>query len=355
MIKISFIIPVYNGEKTITESVKSISKWNFNEEIEILIVNDGSTDHTGDICKKLETDDNRITVFNIQNSGQGIARNYGIDHAKGKYISFVDADDSVEINQLKKLFDLAEKLELDIAYGSYKRIKNQKTDWIHLAGVGYMNKNGNKEEKKLYHLLKSESSFGYLWNKLYRKEFLDANSFRMDDIRKIYMEDLLFQLKIWTKNPVTYCVDYPIYSYNISNVSTTRKSDELIDQKNLSMLTNYIQFLKDEKQMAENLDILVPLICRVVCWSLVKNISYEGISFKKIKKRFETFVNNNEIQKVLSQKKVIRNVWKLPSKLQSLFYSVVLISMRKKWSCFIASIFCCMFPLMKIYIKKVLR
>ena len=95
--KISVIVPVYNIEKNITRCVKSILSQSFTD-FEILLINDGSTDHSKEICEELQTTDPRITLYNKINGGLSDARNYGIERAKGEYISFVDGDDYIEHN-----------------------------------------------------------------------------------------------------------------------------------------------------------------------------------------------------------------------------------------------------------------
>lgn len=93
--KISIIVPVYNGEKSIERCISSICNQTY-ADIEVIIVNDGSTDRTREMCEQMCKQDRRIKLFNIQNGGVANARNYGIDHSTGEYIMFVDADDYIE-------------------------------------------------------------------------------------------------------------------------------------------------------------------------------------------------------------------------------------------------------------------
>ena len=95
--KISIIIPIYNGEKFIEKCIKSIKNQTF-KDFEIILVNDGSSDNSGQICDELAKNDNRIKVIHQENLGVSEARNRGIIASKGEYICFIDCDDYIKVN-----------------------------------------------------------------------------------------------------------------------------------------------------------------------------------------------------------------------------------------------------------------
>ena len=138
---------------------------------------------------------------------------------------FVDADDWVDTEQIYRMWQKAEDTGADVVMGSYVRVNTGKRERISLPGEGFIRRDGTKQEQWLYHRVKTESGFGYVWNKLYRKAFLEQHALRMDDIRKIYMEDQLFNLKLWSCHPNWFCMEAPLYYYDISNASTTRKAE----------------------------------------------------------------------------------------------------------------------------------
>ena len=354
-LEISFIIPVFNGENSIEKSIGSILKWNREPKIEILVIDDGSTDGTLSLCKKIAKTDTRIKPFTIENSGQSIARNYGMKQCMGKYIYFVDADDQVDTEEIFHMWEIAEKEKADVVMGSYFRVNGVQSERIHLAGEGFISRSGNTTEQALYHKVKTESAFGYVWKKINKKEFLDKNNLKMDDIRKVYMEDQLFNLKVWSKNPIWYCYDKPVYFYEIGNVSTTRKAEPQIHIKNLTMIDSLIAYLDANRNLEENLDVLIPLIMRTFCWSLVKNIEYEGKNAAKIKERAKAYIASENIQRVIRMKGAVKVLWKLPSFLQAAFYSGCMVLIRLKWSGFVTFVFCFTYPIMKKYIFSVLK
>ena len=123
MIKISVIIPVYNGEKYIKRCIDSIKKQTFNDW-EIILVDDGSKDKTGVICDSYALEDKRIKVFHKSNGGVSVARNFGIDKAIGDYITFVDCDDWIEKDFFEKVVNFLTKDSVDILITGFIFDKN---------------------------------------------------------------------------------------------------------------------------------------------------------------------------------------------------------------------------------------
>ena len=128
--KISVIIPVYNVEKWLNKCVDSILAQSY-ENFEVILVNDGSTDKSGDICDKYLKEDNRVKVFDILNSGQSVARNIGLKEAKGDYILFIDSDDYISDNSIiEKFINILDSNNYDFIYTSYCRFNDENEDEI---------------------------------------------------------------------------------------------------------------------------------------------------------------------------------------------------------------------------------
>ena len=121
MKKVSIIIPAYNAEKTIKKCLNSVCNQTY-ENIEIIIVNDGSTDNSLDICEEYEKKDDRIIIISKENGGLSDARNKGIDIAKGKYITFIDSDDYVDLEFISIMVSNIEKNNSDISIISHRVI-----------------------------------------------------------------------------------------------------------------------------------------------------------------------------------------------------------------------------------------
>ncbi len=115
---VSVIVPVYNVENFLEQSIRSICNQTY-KSLEIILVDDGSTDSSGDICDKYAALDNRIIVRHKVNGGQGSARNLGLDICKGDYITFLDSDDYMESSCIEVLISLLQKKNLDISACNY--------------------------------------------------------------------------------------------------------------------------------------------------------------------------------------------------------------------------------------------
>ena len=114
MVKVSVIIPVYNVEPYLKQCMDSVVGQTL-KDIEIICVDDGSTDGSLDILREYAAEDNRIQIIEQKNAGAGAARNNGMRHATGKYLSFLDSDDFFEPRMLEKAYDLAEKDQADLS------------------------------------------------------------------------------------------------------------------------------------------------------------------------------------------------------------------------------------------------
>ena len=121
MDKISIIIPVYNGEKYLARCVESLISQTY-KNLEIIFLNDGSTDDSLNILKKYKTKDNRIVIVDKKNTGVSDTRNIGITRATGKYICFCDCDDLYETNYVETMYKTAKKHDVDIVKCNYQVI-----------------------------------------------------------------------------------------------------------------------------------------------------------------------------------------------------------------------------------------
>ena len=142
---ISIIIPVYNVEKHLKKCVDSVLVQSYNN-IEVILIDDGSTDKSGNICDKLALSDSRIVVKHKKNGGLSSARNMGIDEAKGEYITFIDSDDVISEDYIEYLYKNLIDNDSDISIGnicvSYfeKRERNSKEDKIVIYNKSYKKK-----------------------------------------------------------------------------------------------------------------------------------------------------------------------------------------------------------------------
>lgn len=202
---VSVILPVYNSEETILDTINSILCQTYSN-FELLVVNDGSTDNTDKLCKKLE--DKRIKYFCRNNSGVSGTRNFALDNANGKYIVFIDSDDKYENDYL---FCLVNRIQegYQLVTCGYKNFGKSLRCFIPLKKI---------YTDKLEYICSLQSSFLFnqIWNKIYLKEVIDINNLRFDENLSI-AEDWNFNVE-YLKNIDSFSVvDKSLYNYRISS------------------------------------------------------------------------------------------------------------------------------------------
>ena len=172
-IKVSVIVPIYNACKHLRPALDSILDQTL-REIEIICVDDGSTDTSLDMLKIYQKMDSRIRIVTETNAGPGHARNNGLRRARGKYVAFLDADDFFEHEMLEKLYNHAEENNLDIAITRYDIYDNKKGKFVANieSGHGKIFEGGAVTSKNEYPDYILESTTGAAWNKLFKKSFL---------------------------------------------------------------------------------------------------------------------------------------------------------------------------------------
>lgn len=216
MRKISVVIPVYNKEKYIEKCLQSVLSQDF-DDFELIAVDDGSTDKSGEICDDVSSGNNKLSVYHIVNSGVTAARKYGVEQARGKYIVFVDSDDRLLPSALQTLYDSIEDSQADevVSVAENQYGKRYDSGWR-----GWMN-----PEIMIKNLLSLRNSFNVLWGIIYRRELLLDNA--LSTPRAICSgEDKMMQILILMKNPKVYFIENVTYLYNIGVPNDRRPSLE---------------------------------------------------------------------------------------------------------------------------------
>lgn len=348
--QVSIIIPIYKAEKYLERCLESVLQQTY-KDIEIILMDDGSPDSCPSICDNYQKKDSRIKVIHSENYGQSVARNKGIDLSSGKYISFVDADDVLAHDAIERLVAVAEQGLYDIVSCNYFRVAKEIKISSNSYSSGEINKYGSKDQRKRYNLYKTSSAFGYVWGKLYRSSFLNEHKLRFDSAKKVFMEDTVFNLKAFLFNPKYYVLNEPIYYYYIYEASTSNKKED-VTERALNMLHHYETFLKLEGKYEENLDLFVPLGARVFCWSILKKIHSDGLSFNNIYNTTIEFSNCESIRCLFYHRKAVKVLRSIPSFLQITFFTVCILSFRLKLYKIISLIFMCIYHLAEVYINK---
>lgn len=218
--KVSIILPTYNVELYVQECILSLINQSFNE-IEIIVILDGSKDNSENIVNELSKLDERIIIIKQENRGVGISRNRGIEIAKGDYILFVDPDDYLHKDMVKKLYNVAVKNDCDIVQCNYIIDKN-----ANLIKNNYNiipNKILKKEEiqNEIKNKLIEGSLSTYVWDKMYKKSFLKEYKIEFYNINKF--EDWHFIMEVITKMRRYIFIEDNLYYYRILNTGLSKK------------------------------------------------------------------------------------------------------------------------------------
>lgn len=205
---LSVIIPVYNVELYISRCIDSVIEQELNNEIELLLVDDGSKDSSGKICDEYARNYSWIKVFHISNGGVGNARNFGLMHASGEYITFIDSDDFLDKGIYTEIFNLHKEYNADVYVFGYKDYPQNEMSKSHILKQDYCNSLSTLSEKYLE--MKQDYLMFSVFNKVFRRSICNDIYFNTE---VHYFEDYLFALTCLNKVKSLCTIDKAAYNY----------------------------------------------------------------------------------------------------------------------------------------------
>lgn len=223
---VSIIVPVYNVEKYLERCLDSIINQTYSS-IEIILIDDGSTDSSGDICESYARLDSRITVIHKKNAGLGMARNTALDVAKGKYVIFVDSDDYIAPNMLENLYNTLIEAKADTCIGGYQRVYSDKIEIFENPIKGKVFDKSNILSdvlSKMFGRLNNNDSLEMsVWKVLFSNELIQTYNIRFPSEREFISEDIIFDTVYYAKaNRVVMSSDVGYYYCDNDDSLTTR-------------------------------------------------------------------------------------------------------------------------------------
>lgn len=266
MKKVSIIIPIYNTSGYLRNCIDSIISQTF-QNLQIILIDDGSTDDSGSICDWYAKLDKRVKVIHKVNEGVSIARNVGLNNAEGEYLMFFDSDDIVLPRMVEDLLSVAEKLSIDIVQSGNFVDGKKDTNTI----VTYTKDEALDELFLMTNKVKPSMCLG-----LYRKEVFDGVTF---PTHIHFYEDFAVQCHVVSKSDGVAIIDNRYYSY-IERVGSATKSGLTEKKWSMALIPDYL----NKEHVCRNLQDYKSLICDFIAGKLFYSIILNDVTSKDIER-----------------------------------------------------------------------
>ena len=348
--KVSIIVPVYNVEKYLDRCINSLKNQTL-EDIEIILVDDSSTDSSLEICQRAAADDSRIKVIHKENEGAGLARNAALKIATGEYIGFLDSDDYIETDMFKTLYEKAEKYNSDLVMSGVLFVDgNMFSEEGECVRKTYFDKDTHFETEDELKKLRmgivgstprdtDDSKYGMsIWKNLFRHAVIKQNNLVFQSERQMLSEDALFMIDFISCINKATGIDEAFYNYcrNEASISKSYKKDRF--EKSLVFVNEVEKRFKKDIACEEYqiyIDRFWQAMCRVVCSQEIMYATDNGIKYGELKKRLKAVCTHNLTVRALKS----YPIGKLPLKQRAFAYAMkyrlyyllkVLVGLRSK-------------------------
>ncbi len=303
---VSIVIPVYNVEKYLPECLDSIINQTYSN-LQIIIIDDGSTDSSGEICDKYAAKDNRITVIHQENAGAANAKNTGLDNVKGDYVTFADSDDWVELNWIVNMVNAMEKYDVDVVECSFDSV------FVDSVEEGKIYKNGEILTTEEYFRQYNDNWASVIFcNKLFKSHLSNGIRFRKE---RRCIDDEFYTYKVISNSQNIARISNVLYHYRQRKTSAVHQS-----YKKSLQITN------------DSLDVLIerynwivarfPKMKRVFLYSDIDRLLY----YPRMMMYNEELIKKH---KQISRKYFRKCLYSFPS-IKTIFYSFKTVFLRKK-------------------------
>ena len=292
---ISVIIPAYNCEKYIGDCLDSIFNQTY-KNIEIIVINDGSTDGTINILKEFEKKDSRINLIDKENTGVSNTRNLGIKVAKGKYFTFIDSDDWIEKDFIEELHKSIIKNQAEIVRCNYMLVENDKKIKRKVRNIDYKKYEGDSVNEVISEFLISNTG-----NENYVMLFMIKNDKEkiFFDENLIYMEDLIYYFDLIASRKSIYFLDKELYNYRSNASSVTHSATKNIELLRQVLVVREILFkrLDENRENIENINYIKEVFngkCLKIISVRLGRMIRSGMTYKNYKEIFYEIYNQSE-------------------------------------------------------------
>lgn len=283
MAKVSVLIPVFNSEKYLKSCLKSVVNQTF-EDIEIIIINDGSCDNSLKIINEYAKKDKRIIVIDKKNTGYANSLNIAIKKATGEYISIIESDDIAKPNLLEILIKEAKKNKSEITKSSFYLLKKEKySKYKTFKGIDTSILHNIESTPELLTIKPS------VWSAIYKKDFIIKNKIFFNETQGASYQDVSFQFRAFYLAKKIKLINTPLYLYRIDNMSSSiNSSDKVFEICNEFKIIN--DFLENEQLKNEVLNQKMLFELKAYIWNLKRiKEKYIGAFIEKISDTFKEY------------------------------------------------------------------
>ena len=307
---ISVVVPVYNVSKFLRKNFDTLKNQTY-KNIEIIFVDDGSTDNSGELCESYKNEDNRVKVIHKKNEGLGFARNTGIQNASGQYIMFIDSDDFVHIEMVEKLLKNLKFTNSDTSFCGYFEYYND--DNI-IPKPALFDQKTFENKEVIYNVLlnmvasqlhekKDSLLVMSVWHAIYSMDIIRKYNILFPSEREYISEDIIFDIE-YLKNAKKVCyISEPLYFYRCNNAQSLTHKYSLDEFKKHKKVVKKIReemssFLKEEEYIYRADRYLLGRLRTCI----QKAISYKKANNKfKLNKHIKDLINDTEIITILNR------------------------------------------------------
>ena len=274
--KVSVIVPVYNNQVFVVTCVKSLLAQTL-ENIEVICINDGSTDDSSKILHEFADHDPRVIVVDKENGGYGVGINTGLDLARGEYVTILESDDFADLDMLETLTNLADAFDLEVVRANFylywsKKLKNDHL--LELFGNWECDRvidPSNREDQHCFYVQPA------LWSAIYRRSFIEENKLRLLETPGAAYQDTAFNFKIWACARRVMFVHKPFVHYRQDNESSSINNPGKVDTICLEY-AEIRRWLREERP--ELHDAFAPIATKMMCDAYTWNT-------KRVAKKFQ--------------------------------------------------------------------
>ena len=297
MIEVSVVVPIYNAGKKLEKCIKSILNQTFTN-FELILVNDGSTDNSINICKKYELKDNRVRVIDKKNEGSIATRNRGVMEASGDYIMFVDADDYIATTAIEKLYIDAKDKNLDIIVCNTYKVLGYRAIIKQINNSHYFKNDkiyeGNDIKDKLAEAYLHGHPFpASIHSKLYKRELLLSSGKYLDRI-KFLGDDMYYNLEMFLKAKKVKVIREPLYYYRTGGFTSRYMPHHFYDIVNGYEIQKEVieeYYIDTKVERYKGISIMLLNSLRTSLYNVINS----NLKEKEIKELIQEYVDNSSI------------------------------------------------------------